>query len=83
MWARIADLRPHAQTVPTDVERSWGLLDAMRTLMTTDATGMNGPPRALRQSAGEGSPVARPGLALRPRPSRSEVIRGLPERPLM
>lgn len=43
VWARVADLRPHARIIPTGTERSWGLLDAMRTLMTADATGLCDP----------------------------------------
>lgn len=39
VWARVANLRRTA-TIPTDIASCRELLDAMRTLMTTDATGL-------------------------------------------
>lgn len=43
VWARVSELRPHADTVFTDTTRARELLDAMRTLMTIDATGLCDP----------------------------------------
>ncbi|GAA0981363.1 hypothetical protein GCM10009555_049350 [Acrocarpospora macrocephala] len=45
VWARVSDLRSRGNTIPTDSEYAPELLDAMRTLMTTDATCLCDPAR--------------------------------------
>ncbi|MEU9891321.1 thiopeptide-type bacteriocin biosynthesis protein [Sphaerisporangium sp. NPDC051011] len=50
VWAKVADLRPHETAIPTDPERACQLIDAMRTLMTTDAQGLCDP--------GKGEPLS-------------------------
>ncbi|WP_182887417.1 thiopeptide-type bacteriocin biosynthesis protein [Microbispora sp. H10885] len=43
VWAKVADLRPHRTTIPTDRDRARELHDAMGILMATDAHGLCDP----------------------------------------
>ncbi|MEV6863631.1 thiopeptide-type bacteriocin biosynthesis protein [Streptosporangium subroseum] len=43
VWAKVADLRRHENSIPTDPDRARELHEAMRILMTTDAQGLCGP----------------------------------------